>query len=319
MTKKNIKRLAIILAIFFLLWLLKGIIGGPPPKPPVKTHQNQNITLFIDLSDHLDETISNGQGIANGKERWENFIVFTEIFGEIYTEVLMDSRRKLSSYDEKIHISAHPTATFPLVDQYLIDLILDRNTLETDFNIIENQDVIKSKLVESITGIVEDSRNTFLGKDWPGCNLFDYFKKKTFYNPDDQNLLIIYTDGYPYHYDVQDKVGQWFLPCSPPWKKGLRNLDQNQIEEKFQEDSTLGMIPATADLEYLRVLVVGAKSQTRRCENDYENELLEFIWSDWLQKMGVKPDNFKMIFMDADSRTVRTAYKWLINTPWEID
>lgn len=327
MSKKNIKRLAVLAALIISIVIINVLIPPTPTPPPPPTHQNQNITLFVDLSDHLDERKRNGNGLGGimGKDRWENYIDFTEIFGDVYTQTILNSSRKLQRYNEKIHIRAHPTTSFPLVDQYLINIDINKNTLGNEFNVKLDPEVIQTKLVENVKGIMDDARSKYEDPDkgWIGSNVFDYFKRKEFYNPEDQNLMIIYTDGYPYHHDNKEKDGQYFLPCSRrSWKQDLNGMNKTELEQAFQQDSTLGMTAATTGLEYLRVLVIGAKDQTKgksRCtENIYEKELLEFLWSDWLQKMGVKSSNIQLLFMeDCETNNVRSAYNWLLNTPWE--
>jgi len=78
------------------------------------------------------------------------------------------------------------------------------------------------------------------------------------------------------------------------------------------------MKPATTDLEHVRVLIIGGKDQSNG-DNRYEKELVRFLWSNWLQKMGVKQKNFQMLFMDeCDTPSLKSAYKWLLNTPWDM-
>jgi len=316
MSKKQIKIIAVLLLIGFLIWLI-GFCVPPPEEKKKKTHQNQNITLFIDLSDHLDEKKESGKGGIMGKNRWENFIDFTKLFGGVYTEKILTSRKKLHKYNEKIHIRTHPTTDFKLVNQYLKDIELDKKSIKSSYNIKEDKSVITSLLVKNVEGIMNDSRSTYGNEVWPGSNIYDYFKGKQFYNPEDQNLLIIYTDGYPYHDDNDQKEGQYFLK-STPWKTRLHNMDQDQLKEKFEANPNLGMKPSTTGLEHLRVLIIGGKDQTRGV-NPYEKELVEFLWSNWLQKMGVKQKNIQMLFMDeCDNPSLKSAYKWLLNTTWDM-
>lgn len=319
MSKKQIKIIAVLLLIGFLIWLI-GFCVPPPKEKKKKTHQNQNITLFIDLSNHLDETQDSGKGGIMGKDRWENFIDFTELFGDVYTEKILTSTKKLNQYNEEIHIRTHPTTDFPQVDGYLVDIKLDKRSIQSPYNVKEDRAVITSNLIKNVKGIMEDSRRKYKNAStdlWPGSNIYDYFKRKSFYNPEDQNLLIIYTDGYPYHKDNNRKQGQYFLK-STHWKTRLHNMDELELKNKFQSNPSLGMKAATTDLKHLRVLIIGGKDATNG-DNLYEKELVKFLWSDWLQKMGVKQKNIQMLFMDdCDTPSLKSAYKWLLNTPWDM-
>ncbi|MDA9986701.1 hypothetical protein N9E11_01585 [Crocinitomicaceae bacterium] len=319
MSKKKLKIIAVVLLIGFLIWLI-GYCMPPPPPLEKKTHQNQNITLFIDLSDHLDETRTSGKGGIMGKDRWENFIDFTKSFGDVYTEKILTATKKRNQYNEKIHIRTHPTTDFRLVDEYLKDIELDKKSIKFSYNVKDDKTVITSQLVKSIEGIMKDSRkkyniNAIRQNKWPGSNIYDYFKGKQFYNPEDQNLLIIYTDGYPFHEDNLNKKGQYFTK-NTHWKTELHDMNQAQLKDEFEANPNLGMKAATADLEHLRVLIIGGKTKG---SNIYEKELVQFLWSNWLQKMGVKQKNFQMLFMDdCDTPSLKSAYKWLLNTPWDM-
>jgi len=237
MSKKQIKIIAVLLLIGFLIWLI-GYCIPPPEEKKKKTHQNQNITLFIDLSNHLDETQKSGKGGIMGKDRWENFIDFTKLFGDVYTEKILTATKKLRTYNEKIHIRTHPTTDFVNVNQHLIDIELNKKSFKSKYKIRDDQTLITSQLVKNIEGIMEDSRKKYKNASpdlWPGSNIYDYFKRKSFYNPKDQNLLIIYTDGYPYHKGNDGKKGEYFLEGTG-WKKQLHNMDEIELKNKFESD-----------------------------------------------------------------------------------
>lgn len=316
MSKKQIKLIAVLLLIGFFIWLI-GFCVPPPPEKIKKTHQNQNITLFIDLSDHLDETRSTGRGGIMGKDRWENFIDFTRLFGEVYTKSILNSKKKLYKYKEKIHIRTHPTTNFNLVDQYLVDILLNKNTLKSEYNLKDDQTSITTQLVKNVEGIMDDSRRKYNKNAnsrnlWPGSNIYEYFKQKDFYEPKDQNLLIIYTDGYPFHEANRNRTGEYFT-AKTDWKIKLHNMNELELKNKFETNPNLGMKASTENLENLRVLIIGGKDQTNN-SNPYEKDLVEFLWSNWLQKMRVNKNNIKMIFLeDCSTPDLKSAYTWLLS------
>ena len=315
MSRKNIKRIIILVVVIIAISLIKMYIGDAPLAPTKKSvKDNLNITLFLDLSDHLDHTMSSGNEVCFGFKRHENFIKFSKIFGDIYIQTILDSKRPARTYDEKIHLHTHPVADFPNVNQYLTDINITKNNLQE--YVLDNNLFISSTLKNNVAAIFADCGEKYNGKtgkkSYPGSNIFNYFKEKDFYKRDNKNLLIIYTDGYPYH--RKNHENEEFRPTKPKWKTNLHDKDESELWSLYEQDSTIGLKPATEDLNNLRVLIIGAETKGT---NQYEVELLEFLWTSWLHKMGVQKHNVKLLTMkQCATLKLEKEFNWLLTAPW---
>jgi len=317
MSKKNIKRIFIGVSIIVAILLIRICTPETPPPPPKKAlKDNLNITLFLDLSDHLDTTKASGNSVDMGKYRFENFISIAEKFGKYYIKLITESSKRLNTYDEKIHLRTHPVADFPNVNEYLIDFKLNKNTLGN--YVKTNESVIPTSLKNSVNNIFIDCAEKYNNNHnggYPGSNIYSYFQKKDFYIHNNKNLLIIFTDGYPYHDHNKQHKDRFFLE-NTLWKRQLHNKDLSEIESLFEADSTLGLKKATENLKNLRVLIIGTQPKGANPVS-FEKDLMTFLWSDWLQKMGVEEHNVKLLFMeDCTNPKLESTFNWLLTAQW---
>ena len=319
MSRKNIKRIALVLSVIIAIYLIRSCVGDPPPPPLKKTlKDNLNITLFLDLSDHLDHTMPSGNGKPFGMTRCDNFIRFSEIFGKKYISTIQASKRPERTFDDKIHLRTHPVASFPFVHNYLTDFVINKESISR--YVLHDTLEISSTLKNNVASIFDDCGKKYNGKkypnDYPGSDIYSFFKQKDFYISDNKNVLIIYTDGYPYHQDNKGHDTEYFTAISPGWKQSLHGLDENELWSLYGQDSTIGLKPATSNLNNLRVLIVGGETKGDNGKA-YEKDLMNFLWTSWMQKMGVKRHNVKLLFMDeCIGAKLEKEYHWLLTAPW---
>tara|TARA_B100000767_G_scaffold266529_1_gene284037 strand:+ start:2512 stop:3477 length:966 start_codon:yes stop_codon:yes gene_type:complete len=316
MTKSRIRIVVIIGSILALIFLLKTCLPGkPPPPPPPEVADNHKITLFLDLSDHLDTAIYENKPFE--KYRYQNFIHFAQIFGEDYVNFLNESLKPIRKFDEELGIQTHPLGEFD-IDNYLTDsqIKIDKNNAGNYF--LDNDTVIPHKLKVNVKGILGNCREKFGGtKNWPGSNLYGFLEEKDFYDKKKKNLLIIYTDGYPYHKDLKPEEEKWFKSSSSGhWKNSLHNKNKSEVMQLLKDDPKLGLKKATDELENLRVLIIGTMPMGNNNPSK-EKDLIKLLWENWFTKMGVKADNIKVMCMDDCSTIdVKAKHLWLLETPW---
>ena len=313
MPKPRIKFLVVIAIIIAIIFVIKNCVGIEciPKKNPVKN--NHNITFFLDLSDHLDETLYPDK--QYGKHRYENFIRTATIFGKKYADFLQNSNKPLIKYDEEIAIVTHPKS-FDGIDTYLTNSIIKIDKDNMGEYVGANQTKISESLKRNVSGIFDECRNKYNGSEWPGSSLYDFLEEKEFYNSKKKNLLIIFTDGYPYHKFLKPDENKWFLANSPNWKKSLHNKNRQEVIDKLNQNSDLGLQAATNGLDNLRVLIIGTMPQG---PNNLlkEKDLIELLWINWFTKMGVGSENIKVLTMEeCNTNDIESKFDWLIKNNW---
>mgnify|MGYP006077980219 CR=1 FL=1 len=315
MTKSRMRIVVIIGSILALIFLLETCLPEKTIIPAKKVKDNYKITLFLDLSDHLDTAIYGNK--PWGKYRYQNFIHFAEIFGEDYVKFVNKSSKPVIKYDEELEIQTHPLGQFD-IDNYLTDsqIKIDKDNAGNYF--LDNDTVIPHKLKVNVKGILGKCREKFGGtQNWPGSNLYGFLEEKDFYDKKKRNLLIIFTDGYPYHKDLKPDKEKWFKSSSSDhWKSSLHNKNKSQVIKLLNDDPELGLKKATDELENLRVLIIGTMPMGNN-NPSLEKDLIKLLWKNWFTKMGVKADNIKVMCMDdCSTSNLKKRHEWLLETPW---
>jgi hypothetical protein len=255
----------------------------------------------------LDEKKWTGNQIIGGKYRYQQFIEITGWLGEEHMTSLKDLGMRVKSYEGEINVRTYPSNEFPNIAKELNRYSINKHNFGNCFN-KDGTSQITPKLKSGVKRIFDDCRSN---PDWKGCDIWGYFGERTFYKEECNNLIVIYTDGYPFHSDNLAISNSSFL-WKTPWKKELHLLDLPDIKSKIMSNpDQYGLKTNTQGLSNLKVLVIGSQAKGKLNNHqgnlDYhERILIRELWRDWLVKMGVKEDNFDMLFMkDCDENAVR--------------
>ncbi len=313
MKRSHIRIIVILLIIIAIISLIKYCIPEKKEKEKPSVKNNHNITLFLDLSDHLDETEYSTK--VFNKYRYEAFTDAAKIFGECYVDFIQKSGKPLVTYNENFQISSHPQGTFD-IDSYLSNSKIELNKNNLGDYLLENKNVIPDTLVKNVAGIIDQCRRTYNGSGkWPGSDTYSFIEDKSnYYVEGKKNLLIIFTDGYPFHEDLEPMESKWFLGDSPAWKKSLHGKTKLEVRSFLDNNANAGLESATQGLEHLSVLVIGTMTQGHN-NSIMERDLISELWKNWFVKMGVNSNNVQVISMEeCTTNKLQNTYEWLLKS-----
>ncbi|MBS1768291.1 MAG: hypothetical protein JSS77_01390 [Acidobacteria bacterium] len=132
--------------------------------------------------------------------------------------------------------------------------------------------------------------------EWPGSDLYGFMKDVDRYiTPGYRNILVILTDGELY---AENRRGE---------KDGNRTANLTSVQLRpyvkgneaasiqSMKNAGLGLIDprgAKAKLSDLEVIVLGM--QPTHPNNPYIYSMLEYLWTDWFNRMGVQTDHLTL-------------------------
>lgn len=253
---------------------------------------NLNLSIFIDLSDHLDTIKYNERYL--GRFPYQNFIDYSKVISQSFAENLENSKTPLRLFNESIQIYMHP---YP--NDASIQSIVEKSskTLNKDNTSLDSIKIIPAQYEKNTQDIIRLACNQYTGTNgWPGSNIYEFMKKGEFFQSGKKNTLVIFTDGYPYHKNNNGRDGEFFLNNKPEWKLRLNKLDHNDYRSELEKDG-IGLSNIDQDYTGLNVLILGIRPSSN-IKNPYEKELIEAIWSNWFQGMKVDPANIQFLYME---------------------
>lgn len=272
--------------LFALVYLMSCDSGDKNNKSKSESQQEQktsspkqlNITLLLDLSDRID---INKYPVK--PEHFERDIANVKFISELFVKD-MESRGTFMA-NGKLKIIFSPRPQDPNVNILAEKLNVDLSKMDNKQkkNIHDNMVTV---FAENLSKIYEMSISTH---KWVGSDIWRFFKNdvKDYCvesNPDYRNILIILTDGYIYHIDSKDKVGNRFAYILPQifTDYKLRNCPE---WEKEIENKDIGLIAKRDDLETLEVLVLEV-SPSPNYKND--EDIIKVLLSKWFEEMNIK-------------------------------
>jgi hypothetical protein len=132
--------------------------------------------------------------------------------------------------------------------------------------------------------------NTVISQaSWPGSDICRFFKRDVDFIAIDKdsnyrNLLVIFTDGYVYHPDSKEKIGNRYSYILPGLLDQYKLRTDNSWASKIDKFD-FGLISNRADLDQLEVLVLEVSASDKH-KND--EEIIRKIMGKWFSEMKIK-------------------------------
>lgn len=255
-----------------------------PVKKLTGERKNLNISIFLDLSDRISPTFNSNPSM----EYWKRDIGYITSISEAF-EIHLRNKKTILMNDE-IKLFLHPLPE-NIDDINNIVKSLQKNFTKENASLdnictVSNEyqqlsEVIYSKTLEKKEPIAQQGKD-----DYPGSDIFDFFKSKVkdyCVKENHRNILFILTDGYMFMGGtnfMENKKSNYLLSG----KNGLDKwgINSQNFKTKILNEGYGFQVPTTG-LEELEVFVIGLAPK-----QSWELDVLNLYWSDWLKAMGVK-------------------------------
>ena len=266
----------IIIALF--LWSCGGNAHHEPGsnKVPVPVIEKQlNLTILLDLSDRIDPVTNPGH-----VERDSALISY-------FTSYFLGQMAARGTYMSKgkMRLIFSPNPPDPAINVAARNLSIDLSKMDT-----KEKKAIYETLDKTVGENINRIYRTAIGQGkWPGSDIWRFFKndvkdvavdKDTSY----RNILVVFTDGYIYHDDSQDKDSNRYAYILPKLFDNYKLRGNNKWQEKMDKDD-FGLISKRADLEQLEVLLLEV-TPSPKFRND--EDVIRKVMDKWFGEMKVK-------------------------------
>lgn len=244
---------------------------------PDDRQKQLNLSILLDLSDRIDPK-TNPDMPAHFQKDSALISYLTEYFkSEIRTKGGHAAKPKM-------RIIFSPNPADPGINKAAEKLSTDLSGL---------MPVEKKKIYDNIGNTVAENisyiyRTSLRQAYWPGSDIWRFFKNDVdiTIDPDTayRNILVIFTDGYLFHADSKDAVGNRYAYLLPELldKYKLRN---NSQWSKDIDKLDFGLISKRTDLDRLEVLVVEITPSTKH-RND--EDIIRKVLDKWFAEMKIK-------------------------------
>ena len=201
-------------------------------KPEIVNEKDKpwNISIFLDLSDRLTRQLTPSQA-----ER--DMTLIRHVTGKVKERIV---KQKIIGSKDRIKVFFYPSPNISEITLLSKNLELDMGNMplkEKRSSVIKFEDEFSASLKQIYN-------KTLAAKQWVGSDIWGFFNKQidTYcIKPTHRNVLIILTDGYIFHVNNKQKVGDaysYILPqtLSVPKsslivsRKGLKNLEVMFLE-----------------------------------------------------------------------------------------
>lgn len=269
---------------------------GCEPHLSKNKNNNLNISILLDLSDRIDVP----------QQQIKDSLYILSLAKSFSEHV---KSKKLGLLYDKLEVFFEPSPSS-----------IEINTLAEQLKINYVKGVSKKEWIPKTleryaslpTQIYELARTASGGKDYPGSDVWNFFKYQVKdYCMDDchRNILVILTDGYMYHENSKMENNTKTSYLTPNLLSKLK-LNKPNWREEFVERK-LGFIPATENLGDLEVLVLGIQSSNET--NPYTHDIIHAFWENWLMEMGVHESNLKIKNADIPSNIEKVIFDFILN------
>ena len=270
-----------------------------PPLIKTKNTSNLNISILLDLSDRIDTVKYSNPSM----EFYKRDVGYLKSVAEVFSNSI--SYKKSRNLDDKIQLYFDPepinTQINDLSKELKFHISRDNGTKEYINKISDTYASIGLKIYEQ--ALKDDN---YVGSDTWGFlknKVQDYCIDENY-----RNILVIITDGYIYYENNTINEGNLSSYITP---KKIRNKNLNTSNWKqLIESNKHGFIPIDQDLSNLEVLVLGVNPSKT---NNYDYDVLNKYWSDWLFAMGVNEENFEFKMADLPSNMDNIINKFISN------
>lgn len=248
------------------------------------TSKQLNISILWDLSDRIEPSIN-----PSSPEHYQRDIEIIRTFTEIFKKE-MESKGSYKA-NGKLKVFFTPTPLDESINSIAQDLSIDLSSYKG-----EGANQQKKVIYDSITQKFTKNANTIYQltlknngnkKEWDGSDIWRFFKndvKSQCIEEDSiyRNILILITDGYIYHKDSREKVGNKTSFILPSILKPLR---ANKDWKDFFIKNNYGLIAKRNDLHNLEVLVLEINPSK---DNKNDEDIIKEYFANWFTEMGIK-------------------------------
>lgn len=255
---------------------------------------NLNISIFLDLSDR----------ISVKKYPSPTMEYFQRDIG--YINSVAKSFEKHVKSKKVIHINDR------------MQIFFDPNPLNNNINELSNslkvnfdrKNVTKAKLDNVSADYKKKTSQIYSlaindGK-YIGSDIWGFFKNKLedrCIQKNQRNILIILTDGYMYYQNNKIDEGNSSNYVTPQKIKsfGLTKSNWKQVMSK----NKISILSTGKNFSNLEVLVLGLNPDTK---NVYELDVMNELWSNWFNEMGIKKYKIKTADLPSDMDQIITNF-----------
>lgn len=253
---------------------------------------------------------------TSSKVKPDNYVVLIDLSDRILTNV--DQRKIDSTAIQTVFNAFEQSVTQHLVltseDRFLVRLFKQD---QTQYNAHEFEDVLsldmgqipvqdkanhiddfKAKLADRIYRMYETARLGSETKDYPGVDIWQYFKQQINSDLVDSanNSVIVLTDG---HFDFESKARSLadtngYTVTNPILKK----LSSGNWETTLEQESGLGILPVKITKKACWI-VCGISSKPGSTDLQEANKL-GAVWKKWLNQSGASCVSEPIIYCNAD-------------------
>ncbi len=273
--------------IFFALAIMVSCSSGNKNKvsnangqqaEKINSPKQYNITLLLDLSDRIDK-----DKYPVKPEHYERDIANVKFISELFVRDMESRGTFMAKGKMKVIFSPRPQDPNVNILAEKLNVDLSKMNNKQKKNIHDN---LVTEFTDNLGKIYDLSISSH---KWVGSDIWRFFKNdvKDYCvenNPDYRNILIILTDGYIYHVDSKDHVGNRFAYILPQIFTNY-NLRNNPTWEQVIENKDIGLIKKRDDLENLEVLVLEV-SPSPNYKND--EDIIKALLAKWFEEMNVK-------------------------------
>ena len=275
---------------------------GPAESDIVSTANQQvtqhlNISILMDLSDRISpKKYPNPTMEYYQRDVWHIKSVLNG-----FQAVVMNKR--VRTIDDHVKAFFDPPPKSREITRYAKKMSVSFTRSNATKEAVQN---IDSVFAENALAIYEQA---IKDDKYVGSDTWGFFKnniERYCIREECRNVLVILTDGYIYHIDQKREEGNKTSYVTPEKIESLKLNDSNW-ESTMQEEG-IGFIPVDRDLSGLEVLVIGINPSNN---NEYEADVLEEYWGEWLEKMKV--NKYEILLTDLPSNLDRTIQKFIID------
>ena len=237
-----------------------------------------NITILLDLSDRISPETSPAI-----PEHYQRDTAIIKTFADLFIRDMAKRGTFMSKGKLKVIFSPQPQD--PNINILATKLNVDLSKMDN-----KQKKEIYDNISKSFPGdAFQIYSSTLKTNKWIGSDIWRFFKNdvKDFSIDRDtnyRNILVLLTDGYIYHENSMDNVGNRYAYILPENLK-KSNLRNNPNWETVIDQQDFGMITKRNDLQNLEVMVLEV---TPSPTNVNDEDIIKKVLTKWFNEMKVK-------------------------------
>ena len=229
------------------------------PKKSISTTQPLNISVFLDLSDRLDNKNLQHSQI-------DRDLAIVDYIAEKFVEDCQTNGKIINSKSH-FQVFAYPTPNSSDIAMLINGLNIDMGKI----SIKEKRNELKNMRSRINSNLKQIYSDVISQKNWVGCDIWGFFSYKDVdiqcIRDGYRNILIILTDGYLYHQGNKQQQGNAY----------------SYILSKTLANPKSSLIVKRDGLENIEVLMLEVNPTQQN-----QRERLVKVISDWFTQMGIK-------------------------------